>query len=210
MGAQRTQGPSPALVWTRHLESKCSLMRTLRGGYYPTLQMSALRLGGTGDGQGVSPRIRPRSMLEDPAESFSRERNGNTPLNHPHSVVFDYLSSGTYRERMLCFGFMSTSPHLSSFVHPQTHSQWRPEITPANPRDHIRERAASRLHKPKDRRNHQCPGPGRCPWDPRITVALICVLASDAILRAWRTEIGGFFLGIGWYNPIPSFYRWGN
>lgn len=23
-------------------------------------------------------------------------------------------------------------------------------------------------------------------------MALICVLASDAILRAWRTEIGGF------------------
>lgn len=157
MGAQRTQGPSPALVWTRHLESKCSLMRTLRGGCYLTLQMSTLRLGGTGDGKGVSPRIRPRSMLGDPAASFSREMNGNTPLNHPHPIIFDYLSSGTYRERMLCFGFMSTSPHLSSFIHPQTHSQWRPEITLANPRGHIQERAASRLHEPKDQEEPPVP-----------------------------------------------------
>lgn len=157
MGAQRTQGPSPALVWTRHLESKCSWMRTLRGGCYPILQMSALRLGGTGDGQGVSPRIRRRSMLEGPAASFPRERNGNTPLNRSHSVVLDHLSSGMHRERMSCTGFVSTSPHLSSFVHPQTHSQRRPDITPANPRDHIQERAASHLHEPKDQEEPPVP-----------------------------------------------------
>lgn len=32
------------LLWTRHLVSRCSLMRTLGGGYYPTLQMRTLRL----------------------------------------------------------------------------------------------------------------------------------------------------------------------
>lgn len=130
------------------------------------------------------------------------------PLNHPHPVIFDYLSSRTYRERMFCFCFTSTLPHRSvhPFIHAQTRSQWRAEITLANPRDHTQERAASRLHEPRDQEEPPVPRACVLPLGSQDTMDLICVLAS-VIRRPGGHRFGGllFFFFRDWMiqsNPF--------
>ena len=130
------------------------------------------------------------------------------PLNHPHPVIFDYLSSRMYRERMFCFCFMSTSPHRSvhPFIHPQTRSQWTAEITSVNPRGHTQERAASRLHEPRDQEEPPVPRACVLPLGSQDTVDLICVLAS-VIRRPGGHRFGGFlffFKGLDdTIQPLP-------
>lgn len=113
------------------------------------------------------------------------------PLNHSHSVSFDYLSSRMYREDVCTFASVHLAALLCPSLHPppNTLTQWRPEITLANPRDHTQERAASCLHEPGEPVPRACVlpvgsqehrGPNLC--------------SSKRYTEAWQTQIWRRFM----------------